>query len=227
MTNDGWIKLHRKITSHWVYQDSKKFKAWMAILFTVNHEKQKVNIGNQLIECDRGESVQSLSSWVKIFGENWSIKRVRNFFRLLVEDGMIVIESVGVSTRLTVCNYDDYQDSGQAKGKQRDSNGQDRGNGGATNKNDKNDKNIIFVDFWELYDKKVGSKKRCEKKWNTLDWQTQTHIISFLPEWLKQFPDKQFQPFPETFLNQERWQDDLKSIRKVQTSPEKPVTIKW
>ena len=41
----GWIKLHRNITSHWIFKDADKFKAWISILTTVNHSENKVILG--------------------------------------------------------------------------------------------------------------------------------------------------------------------------------------
>ncbi len=73
-------------------------------------------------------------------------------------------------------------------------------------------KNIVFVDFWNLYNRKVGNKKECEKKWNNLTDSERQKAIDTLPIWLKQFSDKQFQPYPETYLNQVRWDDELPEI---------------
>jgi DNA-binding transcriptional regulator YhcF (GntR family) len=75
---------------------------------TVNHEDAKVNVGYQLFECKRGQSIMSLQSWAK----RWGVSKdtVRNFFVLLVKDGMINTENMSKTTRLTVCNYDTYQD---------------------------------------------------------------------------------------------------------------------
>ncbi len=72
--------------------------------------------------------------------------------------------------------------------------------------------NIVFVDFWNLYNRKVGNKKECEKKWNNLTDSERQKAIDTLPIWLKQFSDKQFQPYPETYLNQVRWDDELPEI---------------
>ena len=78
------------------------------------------------------------------------------------------------------------------------------------NIDDNEDKNYIEFDiFWNLYDKKIGDKKRCIKKWNKLSEPVQLKIIESLPGWLKQFSEKQFQPYPETYLNQERWNDEV------------------
>ena len=70
---------------------------------------------------------------------------------------------------------------------------------------------IEFNEFWNFYDKKVGDKNGCIKKWTKLSEETQMKIIEILPEWKKQFTDKQFQPYPATFLNQERWNDEVKT----------------
>ena len=71
-----------------------------------------------------------------------------------------------------------------------------------------NTKTIEFDIFWNLYDKKIGDKNGCIKKWGKLAEETQLKIIEILPEWKNQFQDKQFQPYPATFLNQERWNDE-------------------
>lgn len=103
----GWIKLQRAIKDHWIWKDPIKLKWWIDLLITVNHSPTKVNIGNQLFECGRGQSIQSLSNWANQWGV--SKDKARNFLVLLEKDGMISHESIGKSTRITVCNYDIYQ----------------------------------------------------------------------------------------------------------------------
>ena len=77
------------------------------------------------------------------------------------------------------------------------------------NVNVKEEAKIDFLEFWNLYNKKVGSKDNCEKKWNKLEKEEQLKIIEILPSYINQFTDKQFQPFPETFLNQKRWDNEI------------------
>ena len=105
---DGWIKLHRSIRDHWIWSDPVKLRWWIDIILTVNHAATKVNIGYQLYDCGRGQSIQSIGSWAK----RWGVSKdtARNFLTLLEKDGMILHESLGKTTRLTVCNYDLYQD---------------------------------------------------------------------------------------------------------------------
>lgn len=114
----GWIKTHRAIQSHWVFSDAEKFRAWMIILFTVNFEPKKQLIEGELIECERGQSIYSLNSWAGKFGKKWSVQKVRTFFDLLKKDKMITTEGLRKTTRLTVCNYETYQDEQQTDNKQ-------------------------------------------------------------------------------------------------------------
>lgn len=104
---EGWIKIDRKIRSNWIWKDSVKLKWWFDILLEVNFEDNKFQIGYQLFECKRGESLMSLQNWAK----RWNVSKsvVNNFFKLLQQDGMITLKSETVTTRLTVCNYDTYQ----------------------------------------------------------------------------------------------------------------------
>lgn len=78
--------------------------------------------------------------------------------------------------------------------------------------------NIDFINFWSLYDKKIGNKHACEKKWNNLKTEIQKKIIKILPDWKGQFTDKTFQPYPETFLNGERWNDEIQEKKLADKS---------
>jgi hypothetical protein len=86
------------------------------------------------------------------------------------------------------------------------------------NINDIKNINIEFDIFWNLYDKKVGAKDKCLKKWNSLQDEEREKIIISLPEWKAKITDKQFQPFPETYLNQKRWNDEVIKIKNQPTS---------
>src|SRR3990167_1311124 len=75
--------------------------------------------------------------------------------------------------------------------------------------------NIPFAGFWDLYDHKVGSKPKSEKKWNNLKDEERQKIIDSLPAWkLKYAKDKKFQPHPLTYLNNERWNDEISDGKK-------------
>lgn len=65
-----------------------------------------------------------------------------------------------------------------------------------------------FEDFWNLYDNKQD-KKACEKKWNLLTQTEKEEIMNYLPEYIKSTPDKKFRKYPETFINNKSWQNEI------------------
>jgi hypothetical protein len=121
----GWIKLYRDITDHWIWKSQNRFQWWIDILLTVNHSDSKVLIRGKLIECKRGQSVMSLETWAR----RWNVtkKTVKDFFDLLQTDSMIIYENMQITTRITVCNYSNYQSevNGQEIDSKRSVNGQE------------------------------------------------------------------------------------------------------
>ena len=145
----GWIKIHREIQDHWIWQERREFsklEAWLDILLTVNHADNKVLINNKLYTVKRGESLNSLVTWSKRW--NWSKSRVKRFFDLLQKQSMIELKSDQNTTHLTVCNYDSYQgerNTNETQTKRRrnaDETQTDTNKNEKNEKNDKNDKNI-------------------------------------------------------------------------------------
>ena len=110
-TQNGWIKISRNITDHWLFNDDKYFSAWIKILLKVSDKDDcEIFIKHKLLICNRGEALLSIDGWVKYFGKGWSVRQVRTFFSLLESDGVISIYNEKITTRLIVCNYGDYQD---------------------------------------------------------------------------------------------------------------------
>ena len=108
----GWIKIHRSITNHWLYTEKRKFskfEAWNDMLLNVNYTESKSIIKGKLYEIKRGESIMSLDSWAKRW--KWDKSSVRRFFSLLEKDEMIQVKTDNITTHLTICNYDTYQDT--------------------------------------------------------------------------------------------------------------------
>jgi len=103
----GWIKIFRSIRDHWIWKDPEKLQWWIDLLLEVNHEDKKIAIGYDIFECSRGQSLNSLLTWAKRWNTNKS--KVIRFLSMLQKDDMIRIENVKKTTRITVCNYGDYQ----------------------------------------------------------------------------------------------------------------------
>lgn len=156
----GWIKLHRQIRNHWVFKNANYFKAWVVIISEVNHKSTKVVIEGELIECKRGQSINSLATWVKILGDDWTIQKLRTFLKLLEKDEMINTEGLRKTTRLTVCNYESYQSEQQGDNKQTTNRQQGDNKEITTNKNVKKEKNEkeVLLDEWIEYRKQLKKK---------------------------------------------------------------------
>ena len=65
-----------------------------------------------------------------------------------------------------------------------------------------------FAEFWNLYAKKVDSKK-CEAKFKNLTKVQIDLIFEKLPAYVKSKPDKQYRKNPITWLNGECWNDEI------------------
>jgi hypothetical protein len=68
---------------------------------------------------------------------------------------------------------------------------------------------ISFVDFWDIYDKKVGDREKIEKKWDSLSLKIQEEIMKYIPVYVQSQPDKKFRKNPQTFLNNKSWKDEI------------------
>lgn len=103
----GWIKVHRQLTDHWIWEKPEYLKWWLDILMQANIEPKKVLIKGQLIEVQRGEVIYSYDTWAN----RWKINKskVLRFLKMLEKDSMILLKSETVTTRLTICKYDTYQ----------------------------------------------------------------------------------------------------------------------
>ena len=104
----GWIKIHREISEHWIFQDAEKFKWWIDMLFLASYEDNRALVKNQVIEFKRWQFIGSLSFFTKRWGV--SKDRVINFLKILQSNGMIDKKSDKNITLVTICNYESYQD---------------------------------------------------------------------------------------------------------------------
>lgn len=141
----GWVKLHREITEHWIWESERHSKqsAWLDLIMMANHKDKKVPIGNKVITVKKG---QMWTSYEKLKARwRWSDDRLRGFIGSLVSDKMIVVQPTNAGTLITVLNYLKYQGSsgsdeeepGSESGSESGTKpGSEPGNGPGTNKND-------------------------------------------------------------------------------------------
>jgi len=111
----GWISIHRKLQSHWLWEEKpfSKGQAWIDLLMLANHEDSKFLLGNQLVEAKRGDIVTSEAKLMNRWG--WSNTKVRSFLNLLEKDSMIIKKTDTKKSILTLTNYSVWQDSKSEK----------------------------------------------------------------------------------------------------------------
>lgn len=190
MGNQGWIKLHRKIQNHWLYQEKRKFskfEAWIDLLMMVNHEDAKVVLGNEIIEVKRGQRITSIRQLCEKWG--WSNTKVTQFLKLLQNDGMVAVKSDSKKTLITINNYEFYQGEDDRKTTENRQENDEKQTKKHTNKNDKNDKNDNVVvskadgskNPVQFYEKNFGalSPFQIEILWSWVDDFGDTEIINY------------------------------------------------
>ena len=125
----GWVKLHRKITEHWIYQEKPfdKRSAWNDLIMFANHKENKAIIGNRVIKVERGSFITSEVKMAERWG--WTRKSVRIFLKLLENDGMLTKKSTTKYTAVTIANYGLYQGEGTTEDTTKE---QQRNNKGTT-----------------------------------------------------------------------------------------------
>lgn len=111
----GWIKVHRKVTEHWLYsaEPYDKFHAWMDLLLLCNRSPAKMMIDGKLMDVDSGELITSIRFLCDRW--KWSNTKVKRYLETLQADGMLSVKSDSKKTRLRVLHYAKYQAYANAK----------------------------------------------------------------------------------------------------------------
>lgn len=128
---NGYIKLYRSITDHWLWENKpfSKGQAWIDLLMFVYRFDSKEPIDGQIQVTKAG------SRWTgyRELGERWGWGRhkVHDFLKLLESDKMVELKSNTKGTLVTIVNYGNFQLAGDTEGTQkghkRDTEGTRRG----------------------------------------------------------------------------------------------------
>ena len=193
---EGWIKLHRAIQEHWLWDDEPftRGQAFIDLLLMVNHKDKKIMFNGELIEVKRGSKITSLRQLSDRW--KWSTNKVKKYLEQLQKDGMINYKSDNKKTLLTVENYSVYQGQGNTeetqKKQERNTEETEKEHRSDTEENQKKFKS----DTEEIQKKTNKNDKECnkkEKEWEEgeeekvpslppLSFPTQTHE-KFYEQW--------------------------------------------
>jgi hypothetical protein len=222
----GWIKIHRDINQHWIWQDNNYLKWWLDILLEVNHTEADVLIKGTVLKCGRGEKLYSLDTWANRWNTNKS--KVNRFLKMLEKQNMILLKSETHTTRLKVCKYDDYQDKDSKSETQmkRKRNANETQVKPIQERKEREEGKEVYIDddfvfydaevlefsfdeFWNLYPNKTN-KKSAKAKFDKLTKSQKEKIEQHLPYFISNKPFKEYNfPHATTYLNQERFNDEI------------------
>lgn len=115
MENTGWIKTHRTILKHWIWEDKpfSKGQAWIDMLLLASHVDSKFVLGGELVETPKGSFVTSEVKLMERWG--WSKSKTRLFLKMLEKDKMIVKKSDRKKTTITIVKYSAFQEGKTTK----------------------------------------------------------------------------------------------------------------
>lgn len=115
-------------------------------------EEREVLTCGTLVKVSRGELIASLNTLCMETG--LSMKRARSFIKNLEKGAMIRQEKGGKWTKIIICNYDTYQNTGQEKGRKRAGKGAGRGQAEGNPYKEYNKERNIYR-YSEFYDKEL------------------------------------------------------------------------
>jgi len=199
--DNSFIKLYRKIQDNWIWDNPLYLKCWIDMLMRASIKPSSMLLHNHIIEVNRGEIVFSQRNFAK--RNNMSRQQLRTFLNKLEKSKMIRSKSNPDVTHLILVGYSTYNDSKLTQS-------QPRPNPIIRKKESKNkESNKDFEKFWKAYPKKVG-KKKVQDKFDANDFPVDLIIKNLeLQKKSDQWQNQQYIPNPETYLNQERWTDEV------------------
>ena len=104
---DGWIKLHRDIFKHWIFDDAEYFRAWLYIVGNAAFDETKQKVGKKIVLVKRGELIISEKRLCEIF--KWGTTKLRNFIDTLISENMLQKEIINKKSKFIVVKYELYQ----------------------------------------------------------------------------------------------------------------------
>ena len=130
--NNGYIKLHRKILDNSISSKPNWAWLWVVLLLKANHEEKKIIWNNKEMTIKGGSFITGRKQLSKESGvSQTTVERVLDY---LEKSSQIGQQKTNKFRLITINKWKEYQIDRTTNGQQTD-----------TNKNDKNDKNIILA----------------------------------------------------------------------------------
>jgi len=202
MSNQGYIKLHRKIKDNFLWKKKRRFsklEAWLDILLLANHKDNKVMIELQVIDIKKGQLLTSQLGLSKKW--RWAVGSVNTFLKVLKAENQIEYKTENKYTIISILNWDKYQGNDKITETNTETNIETKLKTNykqtETNKNVKNVKNEKNTIVSKADDEIFSFKKKLE----TMKSDKQRHIQIIALYWIY----KEF-----SFVNKKQYQAGLR-----------------
>lgn len=140
MSNQGWIKLHRKVSeSRFCVGDSERLGFWINLLVMANHTENTFLLGEQEVTVKEGQFATGRKRLSEITGV--SEMKVERWLTYLETVQQIKQQTFSKYRIITICKWSSYQSYEQENAQQVNNKRTTSEQQVNTNKNDKNDKN--------------------------------------------------------------------------------------
>ncbi|MFC7061114.1 DnaD domain-containing protein [Halobacillus seohaensis] len=103
----GWVKLHRKILHSEIFDNEKMLKIFIYCLTKSSHKQAEARVGRQKVQLKPGEFIFGRKKAASELNMNEST--VRDYLKILQEDGVITTYSTNKYSVISVDNWAIYQ----------------------------------------------------------------------------------------------------------------------
>lgn len=219
MSNGNFIKLYRQILDNpIVCKDGDHFAVWVYLLLQATHTERKHLFNGQRITLKAGQLTTGRKRLADKF--NISESKVQRILKTFEIEQQIEQQTGNKNRLITVKNWSAYQSREQQIEQQlnnkRTTTEQQLNTEqeGKKERREEGKKKDTFALFWSAYPRKAA-KGDAEKAFNKIkpdDELLKTMIDAIdaqsrSPDWIKD--GGQFIPYPATWLNQKRWEDEI------------------
>lgn len=106
---NGTVKLAKSLAEHdvWLLDSFSRGQAWVDLLLLANDRPRMLMLRGVRIDLDAGQLARSVVGLAKRW--RWCRQKADGFLAMLVDMGMIRMESSNVVTIITIINYEAYQ----------------------------------------------------------------------------------------------------------------------
>jgi hypothetical protein len=139
MSNQGWIRIHRKILDNPIISKPDYLSVWVVLLLLANHQEHSFIWNNEKQTCKRGQILTGRKELSRKTGVNEN--KIERILKYLKSEQQIEQQTTTKFRLITIKNYQAYQDSEQQNEQQVNNKRTTDEQQVNTNKNDNNYKN--------------------------------------------------------------------------------------